>query len=183
MPGVKVKPTDNDTVCKIIIKSHMKCCGILYAFCNTFSVYLYLLLYIRKFLRQSLPICRYLSTNLCCEILFRGKEHFNKLCLYSVFFTVGSYWPHGTVNVTLSWYQSRVKGQICAHQRVVQEAVSIHDTISLRRLHSLGKCHDENLSKAACLAVILAYATEEETVYRKRKRSIWTKDWLKRRSV
>jgi len=29
-----------------------------------------------------------------------GKEHCNKLCLYSGFFTVGSYWPHGTVNVT-----------------------------------------------------------------------------------
>jgi hypothetical protein len=37
--------------------------------------------------------------------------------------------------------------------------------------------------KAACLAIILAYATEEETVYRKRKRSIWTKDWLKGRSA
>jgi hypothetical protein len=36
------------------------------------------------------------------------------------------------------------------------------------------------MSKAACLAIILAYATEEDTVYRKRKRSIWTKDWLKR---
>jgi hypothetical protein len=39
------------------------------------------------------------------------------------------------------------------------------------------------MSRAACLAVILAYATEEETVYRKRKRNICTKDWLKRRSV
>jgi hypothetical protein len=37
------------------------------------------------------------------------------------------------------------------------------------------------MSKAACLAFILVYATEEEPVYR--KRSIWTKDWLKRRSV
>ena len=32
MPGVKVRPTDNDTICKIIKKSHIKCCGILYAF-------------------------------------------------------------------------------------------------------------------------------------------------------
>jgi hypothetical protein len=32
------------------------------------------------------PICRYLSTNLCSEILFGGKEHCNKLCLYSGFF-------------------------------------------------------------------------------------------------
>ena len=39
------------------------------------------------------------------------------------------------------------------------------------------------MSKAACLAIILAYATEEETIYWKRKRSIWTKAWLKRRSV
>ena len=66
---------------------------------------------------------------------------------------------------------------------VQQETMSIHDTISLRKLQSLGKCHNENMSKAACLAIILAYATEEETVYRKRKRSIWTKEWLKRRSV
>jgi len=40
MPGVKVGPTDYDTICKIIRKLHMKGCGILYAFCNTFSVYL-----------------------------------------------------------------------------------------------------------------------------------------------
>jgi len=39
------------------------------------------------------------------------------------------------------------------------------------------------MSKAACLAIILAYATEEEIVYRKREKSIWTKDGLKRRSV
>ena len=64
-----------------------------------------------------------------------------------------------------------------------QETVSIHDTISLRKLQSLGKCRNENMFKAACLAVILAYGVEEETVYRKRKRSIRTKDWLKRRSV
>jgi len=71
-----------------------------------------------------------------------------------------------------------------AQQRVVQqENVSIHDMISLCKLQSNGKCHNENMSKAACLAVVLAYAIEEETVYRKRKRSIWTKDWLKRRSV
>jgi hypothetical protein len=65
---------------------------------------------------------------------------------------------------------------------VQQETVSIHDTISLRKLQSLGKCNNENMSKAACLTIILAYVTEEETIYRKRKRSIWTKDWLKRRS-
>ena len=37
--GVKVRPTDNDTICKIITNSDMKCCGILFGFCNTFSVY------------------------------------------------------------------------------------------------------------------------------------------------
>ena len=37
------------------------------------------------------------------------------------------------------------------------------------------------MSNCACLATILGYATEEETVYR--KRSIWTKNWIKRRSV
>ena len=51
-----------------------------------------------------------------------------------------------------------------------QETVSIHDTISLRKLQSLVKYHNENMSKAGCLEIILAYATEEETVYRMRKR-------------
>ena len=37
----------------------------------------------------------------CAVTYYLGvKEHCNKLCLYSGFFTVGSYWPHGTVNVT-----------------------------------------------------------------------------------
>jgi len=44
----------------------------------------------------------------------------------------------------------------------------IHARTDLRRLQSLGKCHNENMPKAAFLAVILAYATEEETVCRKR---------------
>jgi len=35
------------------------------------------------------------------------------------------------------------------------------------------------MSKAACLASILVYAMEKETVYWK-ERSIWTNDWLKR---
>jgi hypothetical protein len=39
------------------------------------------------------------------------------------------------------------------------------------------------MPKAACLTIIPAYVMEEETVYGKRKRSIWTKEWLKRRSV
>ena len=55
--------------------------------------------------------------------------------------------------------------------------------ISLRKLQSFGKCHNKNMSEVVCLTILLAYVTEEETVYRKRKRSIWTKDWLKRRSV
>ena len=58
-----------------------------------------------------------------------------------------------------------------------------YNTIILRKLQSLGKCHNDSMSTAACLAVILAYATEEETVYRKRKRNICTKDSLKGRSV
>jgi len=64
---------------------------------------------------------------------------------------------------------------------VVQlETVSIRDKTILRKHQSLGKCHKENKSKADCLTIILAYKTDEESVYRKRKRSIWTKDWLKR---
>ena len=53
----------------------------------------------------------------------------------------------------------------------------IWTTLYLRKFQSLGKCHNESMSKAACLAIILAYATEEETVYR--KRSIWPKYYLK----
>jgi len=87
MQGVKVRPTDNDTICKIIRKSHMKCCGILYAFCNTFSAYFSICFYIFESSQDKVvPVCRYLSTNLCCEILFGGKEHCNKTCLYSSFF-------------------------------------------------------------------------------------------------
>jgi hypothetical protein len=39
------------------------------------------------------------------------------------------------------------------------------------------------MSNAACLAIILVNAMEEETVYWKSKRSIWAKAWLKRRGV
>jgi len=46
MPGVKVRPTDNGTIRKIIRKSHMTCCGIFYAFCNTFSAYFFICFYI-----------------------------------------------------------------------------------------------------------------------------------------
>ena len=49
-----------------------------------------------------MPICRYLSTNLCCEILFGRKEHCNKLCLYFGFFLQ---WGHIDPMVL---YQSRV---------------------------------------------------------------------------
>jgi hypothetical protein len=56
-------------------------------------------------------------------------------------------------------------------------------SLSLRKLQSLRKCHNENISNAAYSAIILAYATDEQTVYWKRKRSIWTQEWLKRRSV
>jgi hypothetical protein len=42
--------------------------------------------------------------------------------------------------------------------------VSIHDAISLHKLQALGECHNKNMSKPAGLAIILANATEEETV-------------------
>ena len=64
------------------------------------SQYVHLLLYIRKFLRQSRA---YLSLFEYKPVLWNiiwGKEHCNKLCLYSGFFIMGSYWPHGTVKVT-----------------------------------------------------------------------------------
>jgi hypothetical protein len=64
-----------------------------------------------------------------------------------------------------------------------QETVYITRYDKFAQLQSLGKCHNENMSKAACLTIILAYVTEEETIYRKRKRNTGTKDWLKSRSV
>jgi hypothetical protein len=49
------------------------------------SQYVYLLLYIRKFLRQSRAYCPYLSTNLCCEILF-GEKNIVINCVYILVF-------------------------------------------------------------------------------------------------
>ena len=46
----------------------------------------------------------------------------------------------------LTWSNKLVQ-----HRVVQQETVSIHDTKSLRKLQSLGKRHNENMSKAACL--------------------------------
>jgi len=43
--------------------------------------------------------CPYLSTNLCCEILCGGKEHCNKMCLYSGFFLQ---WGHTDPMVLLT---------------------------------------------------------------------------------
>jgi len=82
---------------------------------------------------------------------------------------------HGWPDTNGPHTQSTKLAQQCDVQ---QETVSICDTISMRKLHCLGKCHNKNMSKAACSAIILAYVTEEETVYRyrKRKRSIWTKE-------
>ena len=62
--------------------------------------YVYLLLYSRKFLRQSRAYLSIFQYKLCCEILFGGKEHCNKLCLYYGFLQWGHIDPHGTVNVT-----------------------------------------------------------------------------------
>ena len=63
-------------------------------------IFLYLLLYIRKFLSKVVSVCRYLSTNWCCKILFGEKKNCNKLWFYSDFLKMGSLWPHGTVNIT-----------------------------------------------------------------------------------
>jgi hypothetical protein len=59
--------------------------------------------------------------------------------------------------------QTNLRNSMFVHQ----ETVSIHDKISVRKLQSLGKCHNENMSKAACVAVIVACAMEEETIYRR----------------
>ena len=63
--------------------------------------YVYLLLYIRKFLRQSRA---YLSIFEYKPVLWNiiwGEKYIVINCVYiMVFFRVGSYWPHGTVNVT-----------------------------------------------------------------------------------
>ena len=59
-----------------------------------------------------------------------------------------------------------------------QETVSIHD-ISSRKLQSLDKYHNENMSKAACLAIIAVYAKEEETVYRNTILDIFCRIFIK----
>ena len=63
--------------------------------------YVYLLLYIRKFLRQSRA---YLSIFEYKPVLWNiiwGEKNIVINCVYIlVSFTVGSYWPHGTVNIT-----------------------------------------------------------------------------------
>ena len=60
-----------------------------------------------------------------------------------------------------------------------QETVSIHDMISSRKLQSLGKYDNENMSKAACLAIIAVYAKEEETVYRNTILDIFCRIFIK----
>jgi hypothetical protein len=73
-------------------------------------------------------------------------------------------WLNGPINSQTNLYNSVL------YKSVVQkQTVSTYDTISSRKFQSLGKYeYNENMSKAACLAIILAYATEEETVHRKR---------------
>ena len=46
-----------------------------------------------------MSVCRYLSTNLRCKILF-GEKIVMNCVFYSVFFSMSSIRPHGTVNVT-----------------------------------------------------------------------------------
>jgi hypothetical protein len=61
IPGVKARPTDNDTMCKIIGNSHMKCCGIFFGFCNPFFIFLSASTYskVPKQSRVYLLICEY----------------------------------------------------------------------------------------------------------------------------
>jgi hypothetical protein len=65
-----------------------------------------------------------------------------------------------------------------AQQRFVQqETVSVHDTISLRKLQSFGKSHNENMSKAACLAIISrGFSTSSSFVPSLKLRFLYT--WL-----
>ena len=68
---------------------------------NAENLYVSLLLYIRKFLRQSRAYFSISEYNpVLWNNIFWGKGHYNKLCLYMVFFTVWSYWTNGTVHVT-----------------------------------------------------------------------------------
>jgi hypothetical protein len=76
----------------------MKCCGILFGFCNPFSVY-------SKVPKKScvyLSICEYKP---CCKILFREKKNCTKLCFYSVFFKWCQYDPMVLLTVNMTpWY-------------------------------------------------------------------------------
>ena len=84
MAGVKVRPTDNDTECKIIRNTHEVLWNILWILKSIFCIFPYLLLYIRKFLSKVVYICRYVSTNLCCKVLF-GKKIIVINCAFIVF--------------------------------------------------------------------------------------------------
>ena len=90
-----------------------------------------------------MPICRYLSTNLFGEILFGGKEHCNKLCLYYGFFNSGvilTPWYclhnffHGTragLNVTMF--------SVVSHMSASSENMRAHHVSSLNQLSNCTK--------------------------------------------
>jgi hypothetical protein len=124
-------------------------------------------------IHDTISLCKLQSLGKCHNEYMKKAVCFTTVCFTTVCFTTVCC---TTVCCTTVCCTTVYCTTVCLQQRVVQrQTVSIHDTINFCKLQSLGKCHNEYMNKAACLAIILAYATEEETVYRKRKRSIWTK--------
>jgi len=68
------------------------CCGRLSGFCNNF-LYISLSASIYSKVPKQSRVCRYLSTKLCCKILFGEKKHCNKLLLFWFFKKWGQYDP------------------------------------------------------------------------------------------
>ena len=91
MPEVNVRPADNDTICKIIRKSNMKCTGILYAFCNTFSAHFSIFSIYSKIPKTKSCLFVDISVQTCVVKYYLGKKNIVINCVYIVFFTMGSY--------------------------------------------------------------------------------------------
>ena len=110
MPGVKVRSTDNDTICNIIRNSHMKCCGILFGFCNPFlHIYLSASIYSKVPKTKSCLFVDIWVKTCVVKYYLEKKKHFNKPCFYSIFLQGSQYDPMVLLTWLFSWYHSRIK--------------------------------------------------------------------------
>jgi hypothetical protein len=67
--------------------------NIVWIFKSIVCIFLYLLLYILKFLSKVVSVCRYFSTNRAVKYYLENKKHCNKLCFYSDFLKWGQFDP------------------------------------------------------------------------------------------